>query len=319
MGTLLDIAIGLILIYLAISLVVTAMQEAISSLLGKRADQLRQGIANLFGAPEQEEKAPGAGPDGKPPPAARAAAADSPEAKAVELLTLFSSNPLIASLARTNRQPSYIPAENFARAVIGIASQTAAVGAAAQEIYKEVEDWAETHKDTRIGAGVKMLLVEAQGDLNKLQAELERWFNNVMDRVSGTYKRWAQWVGIGLGSVAAVLLNADSISIVTKLSSQEALRSAISAIGVTTAQGSLPSEYGILVTKLASSGLIGWTEADLNSIVPVTLIGFGLLMAKLLGCAITGFATSLGAAFWFDTLQRVVRVRATGDDPKDKK
>ncbi|WP_207458610.1 hypothetical protein [Azospirillum sp. SYSU D00513] len=305
MGTLLDIAIGLILIYLAISLVVTAAQEALSSLIGMRANLLRRGIANLFGAPEEADKAPSPNPGTAP--------SSNP---AADLLKQFSDSPLIASLTRTNRQPSYIPAENFARAVIGIASQAAAAGATAQVVYSQVEGWAETNQNTRIGAGVKLLLTDAQGDLDKLQANLEAWYNSVMDRVSGAYKRWSQWIGIMIGFAVAVLLDADSISIVSTLGDQATIRTALAALGDQVGQGTLPTDGATtagLVNQLLETGAIGWKTGEFSALF--TAAGATLILPKILGCGITGFATSLGAAFWFDTLQRFVRIRAAGKHP----
>ena len=38
-------------------------------------------------------------------------------------------------------------------------------------------------------------------------------------------------------------------------------------------------------------------------------------MAKLTGLAITAFAISLGAPFWFDMLSKIMNVRGTGAKP----
>ncbi len=47
-------------------------------------------------------------------------------------------------------------------------------------------------------------------------------------------------------------------------------------------------------------------------------VGAGALVLKLIGLLITTFAVSLGAPFWFDTLQRVMKVRTAGVSPRDK-
>jgi hypothetical protein len=41
--------------------------------------------------------------------------------------------------------------------------------------------------------------------------------------------------------------------------------------------------------------------------------------AKVIGLLVSIFAVSLGAPFWFDILQRVMRVRQSGISPREKK
>jgi hypothetical protein len=52
---------------------------------------------------------------------------------------------------------------------------------------------------------------------------------------------------------------------------------------------------------------LGWTET------PEDATGWG---AKVLGLVITAAAVSLGAPFWFDMLNKVVRIRTTGPPPE---
>ncbi|HEX2202385.1 MAG TPA: hypothetical protein VHG91_03765, partial [Longimicrobium sp.] len=42
------------------------------------------------------------------------------------------------------------------------------------------------------------------------------------------------------------------------------------------------------------------------------------LLGKLLGLALTGVALSLGAPFWFDTLNRFINIRGAGRAPDEK-
>jgi hypothetical protein len=44
----------------------------------------------------------------------------------------------------------------------------------------------------------------------------------------------------------------------------------------------------------------------------------GHLVSAFLGWFLTGLAASLGAPFWFDTLQRFVTVRGNGRSPDEK-
>ncbi len=61
---------------------------------------------------------------------------------------------------------------------------------------------------------------------------------------------------------------------------------------------------------LQSAGLpMGWKEWPSRIEWP----------AKVIGLLVSIFAVSLGAPFWFDTLQRVMRVRQSGISPREKK
>jgi len=60
------------------------------------------------------------------------------------------------------------------------------------------------------------------------------------------------------------------------------------------------------VTDLRALGLpIGWTKENR----PDNAWGWG---GKVFGLVVTGFALMLGAPFWFDTLSKLARLRATG-------
>ena len=58
---------------------------------------------------------------------------------------------------------------------------------------------------------------------------LETWFNDSMDRLSGTYKRKTQIMSFIIGLILALLLNVDSISVATSLWREPTLRQAIIA------------------------------------------------------------------------------------------
>jgi hypothetical protein len=295
MSALVDIAIGLILTYLAVSLVVTAMQEGIESVIGKRGSELQRGIANMFGAP----------------------------ATATILLNEFNNHPLISSLSLGSAGPSYIPAQSFAQAIVAMMAKTAQVGATASatasNVLTEVQAWVKANKGVRIADAVGAMLLEVNNDVDKLKAGLEKWFDTAMERVSGVYKRRAQWIGFGLGFVVAIVMNVDTIGILNTLSTQESVRNVLASLGASVGAAKDLPQYQDLVTQLTKSGLIGWTSEEWKALFQQASIPYTLIGLKLLGLVFTGFAASLGASFWFDTLQRFVRVRAAGEKPQQSK
>ena len=54
-SAILDVAIGLIFVYLVLSLVITAVNELFDSLIKLRADQLAKGVVKLLGSKKAEE------------------------------------------------------------------------------------------------------------------------------------------------------------------------------------------------------------------------------------------------------------------------
>ena len=46
--------------------------------------------------------------------------------------------------------------------------------------------------------------------------------------------------------------------------------------------------------------------------------GWVFTLTKIAGVLLTAFAASLGAPFWFDTLNRLMAVRGTGKSPEEQ-
>jgi hypothetical protein len=66
--------------------------------------------------------------------------------------------------------------------------------------------------------------VEKEKQIDKARVNLEDWFNNSMDRVSGVFKRYSQAVALLLGFGLALFLNVDSISLAQYLWREPAVR-----------------------------------------------------------------------------------------------
>jgi hypothetical protein len=69
--------------------------------------------------------------------------------------------------------------------------------------------------------------IKREGD--ELQKNLEHWFDDAMERIGGWYKRWSQWVLVGIACFLVGLLNVDSVVLAKRLMRDTALRSALVA------------------------------------------------------------------------------------------
>ncbi|HEX9172395.1 MAG TPA: hypothetical protein VF861_07025 [Telluria sp.] len=83
--------------------------------------------------------------------------------------------------------------------------------------------------DERMRKVLLALFEDAQNDVEKFKENIEIWFNNSMDRISGWYKRRSQWVVAGLAVTAAVSMNVDAVLIVKHLQTYPGARESLVA------------------------------------------------------------------------------------------
>src|SRR5882724_4754554 len=128
-STILDVGIGLIVVYLVASLGVTAANEFIASVFSARAKTLRDGLTRLLTTGDVpttttflgrlRRLVPSALSPG--PPAAL------PATPATALVGKFYAHPLVKTLTRDGRHPSYIPSRTFVLAMLDSAGGTSAL------------------------------------------------------------------------------------------------------------------------------------------------------------------------------------------------
>lgn len=95
---------------------------------------------------------------------------------------------------------------------------------------------------------LRMVWVETNGDLMKFDAELQNWFNLVMMRMSGWYKRYVQVFLFVIGLGIAFVFNLDSIKIGQKLSQDTETRTQLVNMAIEFQKN--PPEYA---TKIITS------------------------------------------------------------------
>ena len=306
MDGVLDVAIGLIFVYLLLSLLCTTVTEALEQAFKYRAYYLRIGIEKLlFGG------------------------------NALLRDTLY-AHPLVKSLYTETRMPafvrttgpSYIPSRQFVLALLDIVAaqndgqNTAASPVRVQDVVDGLARNERLLPAPLVGA-LNTLIADAGQDFQQVKAGVEQWFNGAMDRVAGWYKRRSQTVGLIVGLAVAVVVNADTLEMIRTLSNDSAVRASLVAAAQGYAEVSRSSSDRIqpgttpppapdvaadvkrqsdsTIAQLGGLGLpIGWQRR-----------GAGDVWSHLLGWLITGFALSLGAPFWFDVLNKVMVVRAT--------
>jgi hypothetical protein len=251
-STILDVAMGMVFVYLLLSLLCSAANELIELVLKKRARELESGITELLTeqntqnflgrlgswikgiAPRIESWVKGA-----------STGASAPSGVVADLY----NHSLISGLFKgqyevgSRRLPAYIPSTNFALAMLDLVRQhqSSPPAAAPASITSPPTDFPNSLTELRDAVAnmsrdydkVKnalLPLIDAAGnDVAKARKNIENWYDSAMDRVSGWYKRRAQIIIFMLGLIVAVALNVDSVIVAKRLSSDRALRDSLVA------------------------------------------------------------------------------------------
>src|SRR5215213_7510853 len=206
----LDVAIGLILVYLLLSFVVLALNEGLAMILHSRARTLKQGLARLLGGGD-------------------ATVASNMVDELYEL-------PLIAGLSERRiipftktKAPSYIPANTFVVSLINVLSgQAAKTGEAPANPAGDLSDLQNTIQMSALSAPLKLqlltLMADANGSVDKARHALVVWFDDGMERVSASYKARSQTIGVVFAFLVACVFNANTITIARSLAQNPAER-----------------------------------------------------------------------------------------------
>ncbi len=355
--SILDVAIGMVFIYLLLSLLCTATNELMELLLKKRAIDLERGIRELLVQPES---------------ASDTSAKNKPVSTS-DIVKEIYNHPLVNSLYggtyedsgiksralpfRRTQLPSYIPARNFALALMDTVMPGGAQGAtsppsnapAGADQLSPLRTQLQNIGNPRLQKALTPLIDAAAGDVARVRANIEEWYNSSMDRVSGWYKRRSHIIILVLGFLVAVAVNADSVLIVRRLASDRALRDSLVASANVYAQEAAKNPEAVATPggppapvsdkcadvcnedtpqcrlkktqcEIGALGLpLGWSSRTDDRL---RWNGYGMFFFThvpdhLFGWLLTALAISLGAPFWFDVLNKIIVIRSTVK-PKEK-
>jgi hypothetical protein len=271
-----DVAIGLAFVFALLSLICSSVSELLSQQLGWRAHTLELGIRNLL--TDQTTRA------------------------------AFYRHPLIQSLGRLRgdgqrERPSYIPARLFALVVLDVLAPDRQ-GSTAQEPGVASE----------LRRALRALTGTTDGEVEASRQRVEVWFDDVMDRASGWYKRKIQWVLLTIALVVTGIANVDAINLANSLWQSPSLRAALVEAADSYGAGNQASgaqkqtldQIRQRLGNLISQGFpLGWAgDKVVSSREP------GQWLSKLAGLLLTALAASLGAPFWFDLINKFINVRS---------
>ncbi len=323
---LIGVATGLMFVYLIAALIISSINELIAGVFLWRGTYLRKGIAVLLSN--------GTGTsfswDGvtdwlrahftqKAPANPLSVIESTPAAIAAQQrLRAVLDHPLLRGTP--SGLPSYVPARDFSAALLNLLRD-----GSDNPAFTQVEHTIEALPDGDVKRILTTFIHDAGGDLDKLRARIETWFDDAMDRLSGIYKRNSQYVLLALGLIAAIGLNVNSVHMAATLWSQPDARAEI----VAQVQAQLasnnpqhPANLAGAVQELDKLPLpIGRGEDASFFGEPRGPDANGWARWNwwtMLGWLITAIAISLGAPFWFGLLQNVMNLRNSGPPPNSK-
>ncbi len=190
----LDIAIGLILMYLVLSLLVTVINELIATQLDLRASTLKDALEKIL----------------------------NDAALRVEFYKHGVVAAKNAAVGGNGDHVSYMSGQTFALAVLGSLDTTKPVPG-----FEDIRTAVEKLPDSNIKGILLAQLTMAGGSLEKLRDGVARSFDATMDRLSGVYKRYLKYISLGVGLLLACALNADTIAVGDALWKDPSLRAQI--------------------------------------------------------------------------------------------
>jgi hypothetical protein len=347
----LEVGIGMVLLFSFMSLIATALCEAIENFAKLRSKELLAGVKELLEGGAEGEVG--------------------------QFVSRFYEHPVIASLysgtfdGKTAHLPSYIPRKSFSLALVDmIAKAGGSEALSAATLRQSLESSA---VPDRVKEVVKAALDTSGDNLAATRRTLEECFDATMDRVSGWYKRHTGYRLLVIGAIAAVGLNVDALVVAQRLTTDNVLREAVvERAGIIAAEqqaaanasadqdqanasaavpdpapagaaagspdpkagqtstsqsegdSAAPSqEVKTLANKLRDIGYpIGWTLEN-GRLTPRMCVHAGekdpwrcgdlafSILLSLPGWIMTALAIMLGAPFWFDLLNKFMIIRST--------
>jgi hypothetical protein len=352
MWVVLDIAIGLVTVFLIFSIVVSGLNEWLAQRFARRGEFLRVGLQRLIND--------------------------------AAIYGRVLHHPLVGSLyqerAAKGKPPSYIDPNTFAMAIADVLLARARVSQPDGVVEHPPLTMDALRSALRTPAlaaspvafSLGPIIDRAGNDLGAALQGIQTWFNSGMDRVSGWYKARTRWLLFWVGLALAALCNIDAIEIAATLNRSPALRSSLAdtaagivdtgrvgevAIadlrnraptqaewqsmrpvleGLRTAPGTLPIGYECLAAAFAApeiaSRVAGGVAAGEEIIDQRTVWSACAQQArhaiasgspanglmKLLGWILTAAAGTLGAGYWFALLTKAINIRGAGPRPEAK-
>jgi hypothetical protein len=338
----LDILIGLSVVMLFVSMIVTVVTQFIITQLQMRGKHLLSGIADLLAQIDP----------------------NMPRQAAEEIAGAILSHPLISEangklgsvihreeltkflleLGSTDG-PQQLSQEAKQHLVNALASNGAGTPDQIRQTLQNVRSLALqlelAHPELTNAARARIAILQQAN--SQLIGKVNLWFDQTMDRVSGRFTANTRWVTFTVGLLIALVMQLDTAALVSRLSIDESARNDLinraTVRVVSTASAAQPNipanptqdskandAKGAVQANPASDHAFDLTDADkraVRDLMTNNILGFPTSfddwakrwswqnsVMKSIGILLTAVLLSLGAPFWYNALQNLVRLRS---------
>lgn len=269
----LDVGIGLIMLFLLLSLVCSSMKEGLETFLKYRSKDLEAGLCEIFNDPDRKN-----------------------------LVPQFYHHPLVFALFRghytpgkRSNLPSYIPSQTFALAVLDMLKTEPADSYLSQTLKPLIES---------AGNNLALARKNIEDWYNGSMDRVSGWYKRRTQIIIAA---------LGFGIAIAFNVDSFSVArylnanpAVRSAWAEQAKQSASSTPSATELEQWLnvtDIPLGWNIPHIPSEGYkAAWQT------IPTDPYGW---LLKFAGILLTGFCVSLGAPFWFDVLNKFMVVRST--------
>ncbi len=298
----LEVVIGLVFIYLLLSLLATTLNEMVTNFLSLRGRNLRKTLKFMFDEADCKF--------------------DIRKFYEDPLIKKFSARPWLNRFG-IKSPTDFLANEHFSKILIKAVFKPGETITGIKDLEDRVDRMFPGKGD--VNRILKRLVQDSGENLEQLQHNIESWYEDVMSTAAEWYKSKIRILLFVLGLLISVTFNADTFVIVKRLSTNPEIRTAIVAQAgqmnmqqiKTGPQPDSTKSFQVLYAKVdslnkhiadisnplgmgwSSNGGFHWTFKNI----------WEQIRNHIWGWLLTALAISFGAPFWFDMLRKVMNIK----------
>jgi hypothetical protein len=298
--TWLDVALGLTLIFLGVSLLVTAINEYVGQMMNLRGKELCKSLLGLVDDAAVRQK--------------------------------LAKNPALARFFGEGKALSYVDTNVLARMLLGSTDDTLPAASGVKELGASIDKL----PDSALKLQLQAIARTAGDKVDDLVTAVSAWADRSLTMLGEVYKKKMQRISLLIGFAVAVLFNIDTVGLTMHLYRDREAREATAALAVQLAEQTdreafdlcmaLPADQrradpvcaplaGLVESVRSRNASLGLLPLGWAGSMPGTTGGWAI---RGVGWILTALAVSVGAPFWFDLLNRFVNIRHTMRKPEVK-
>ncbi|SDJ15089.1 hypothetical protein [Nonomuraea jiangxiensis] len=333
-----DLALGLVVSFLLLSLLVSGLNEAFVRLLSIRSKFLWAYLRDTMDGADEKSgswlpakvldvfrvlpflRDPRPRHSDRPAPTEPGKVPESTTGDSMIKL-LYQRVQEIDHAKRGRTSISNIPPARFAVAVMELAS---AENGDVEEFLRKLQQI-----DSPLYGHLKGVWETAQHDLDRFRQGVETWFDGEMQRLSSLYRRYVKWVVAVLGVVVTLLFTMDGLEYAKTLLRDNAFRASVTAVAEAG-----PDAYEELKARCTGGDPVPCVTETLSQPALVTMLDQALVSVSIPaqgdptvhwngglwwdrintlshwpGFLLTYVALLFGAPFWWDVFRRITGIK----------